>query len=116
ERVQRAAFPRAAALAEATWTPAARRDWDGFLQRLAPMLARYRAADFHAADSAFAVRIAATPSGKDRAAVTLANQSGFGTIRYTMDGSAPTPQSPQYTQALDLPVTGQSIAATAFAG
>jgi hexosaminidase len=116
ERVQRAAFPRAAALAEATWTPAARRDWNDFLQRLAPMLARYRAAGFQAADSAFAVRIAATPGGQDRAVVTLANQSGFGTIRYTLDGSTPTPQSPAYTQALDLPVSGQSVAAAAFAG
>ncbi|HEU0305577.1 MAG TPA: family 20 glycosylhydrolase, partial [Lysobacter sp.] len=116
ERVQRAAFPRAAALAEATWTPAASRDWDGFLQRLVPMLARYRAADFQAADSAFAVRIAATPMGRDRATVTLANQSGFGTIRYTVDGSVPTPQSPVYTQAIELPVSGQSVIAAAFAG
>ncbi|MFC5578882.1 family 20 glycosylhydrolase [Lysobacter niabensis] len=116
ERVQRAAFPRAAALAEATWTPAARRDWNGFLDRLVPMLARYRAAEFQAADSAFAVRIAATPAGNDRAAVTLANQTGFGTIRYTVDGSAPTQQSPVYTQALDLPVSGQAVMASAFAG
>lgn len=116
ERVQRAAFPRAAALAEAVWTPAGRRDWNGFLQRLAPMLARYREGGFAAADSAFAVRIAAAPAGPGRAAVTLASQSGFGTLRYTLDGSAPTPQSPAYTQALTLPAAGQVLSATAFAG
>jgi hexosaminidase len=116
ERVQRAAFPRAAALAEAVWTPADRRDWNGFLQRLAPMLARYRDGGFAAADSAFAARIAAAPAGPGRATVTLANQSGFGTLRYTLDGSVPTPQSPAYTQPLTLPATGQTLSATAFAG
>jgi hexosaminidase len=96
ERVQRAAFPRAAALAEATWTPAARRDWNSFLQRLAPMRARWLAADFQAADSGFAVRIAAAPAPSGAASVILSNQTGFGTIRYTTDGTAPTPQSPAY--------------------
>ncbi|HEV8695743.1 MAG TPA: family 20 glycosylhydrolase [Lysobacter sp.] len=114
ERVQRAAFPRAAALAEATWTPAARRNWDDFLQRLAPMLARYRAQDFAAADSAFAVRFAATPLAANRASLVLSNQSGFGTLRYTTDGSEPTPASPAYTQALELPLAGQ-VTANAFA-
>lgn len=115
ERVQRAAFPRAAALAEAVWTPAARRDWDGFLQRLVPMLARYRDGGFSAADSAFAARITAAPTATGRARVTMATQSGFGTLRYTLDGSEPTAQSPPYTQSLELPVAGQAIVATPFA-
>jgi hexosaminidase len=115
ERVQRAAFPRAAALAEATWTPVARRNWDDFLRRLAPMLARYRAQEFGAADSAFAVRFAATPLQADRASLALSNQSGFGTIRYTTDGSEPTTSSPAYTLPLALPLAGQ-VTANAFAG
>lgn len=116
ERVQRAAFPRAAALAEVLWTPAARRDWNDFLPRLVPMLARYRDAGFAAADSAFAARIAVAPAGDGRARVTLANQSGFGTLRYTLDGSAPTPRAPAYTQPLALAVAGQTLRVAAFAG
>ncbi len=115
QRVQRAAFPRAAALAEATWTPVARRDWDGFLQRLVPMLARYRAQGFDAADSAFAVRFAATPLPNDRAWLTLSTQAGFGTIRYTTDGSDPTPTSPAYTQQLELTQPGE-VVANSFVG
>ncbi len=41
ERVQHAAFPRLAALAELTWSRADRRDFDDFLARLQPQLARY---------------------------------------------------------------------------
>ena len=40
-------FPRMAALAEAAWTPADHRDYAGFLQRLKPVLARYRAAGYY---------------------------------------------------------------------
>ena len=116
ERVQRAAFPRAAALAEVLWTPAERRDWSGFLQRLAPMMARYRSDGFAAADSAFAVRIDALPSTAGHAKLTLSNQSGFGSLRYTMDGSEPQAQSPAYDAPLDLPLAGQTIVAAAFSG
>ncbi len=116
ERVQRAAFPRAAALAEVTWTPAPRRDWNSFLQRLAPMRARWLAADFHAADSAFAVRIAPAPAPSGAASVILSNQTGFGTIHYTTDGTPPTPQSPVYAGPLQLPVAEQLLTANAFAG
>ncbi|WP_165782353.1 family 20 glycosylhydrolase [Solilutibacter silvestris] len=116
QRVQRTAFPRAAALAEATWTPVARRDWADFLQRMAVMQARYRGAGFDASDSAFAANFKVEPQGDGRARVAIDTQSGFGTLRYTMDGSAPTPQSPAYDQPLDLAVAGQTIVATAFAG
>lgn len=36
ERIYYQAYPRALALAEAGWTPAARRSWEGFVKRLAP--------------------------------------------------------------------------------
>ena len=114
ERVHRAAFPRAAALAEITWTPPARHDWDGFLQRMAADMARYRAAGFAASDSAFAVRFTAQPAGEGEATLELRNQTGFGTIRYTRDGSEPTPASPEYTRPLNLPLPS-AISANAFA-
>ncbi|MDR7135697.1 hexosaminidase [Lysobacter niastensis] len=113
DRVQRALFPRAAALAENTWTPAPRHDWNDFLQRMPADMARYRAAGFHAADSAFAVRFAAQTAADGRGTVTLSNQSGFGQIRYTTDGSEPSPTSSAYAQplAVSLPAT---IKANAF--
>lgn len=103
--VEHAVFPRLDALSEVAWSPAASRDWPGFLARLPAQLARYRAQHVNVADSAFAVAIdvdrnLALATGK--ATVTLSNQAAFGVIRYTLDGSAPTPASPRYAAPLHL--------------
>jgi hexosaminidase len=115
--VEHAAFPRLDALAEVAWSPDARRDWPGFLARLPAQLARYRAQQIPYADSAFAVDIATDRNvalATGRATVTLASQTGFGEIHYTLDGSAPTPDSPQYESPFNvtLPVT---VRAASFA-
>ena len=54
ERVELMTLPRAAAVAEVGWTAPERRNWAGFLQRLGPMTARYRALGLRYDDSAFA--------------------------------------------------------------
>jgi hexosaminidase len=113
--VEHAAFPRAAALAEALWTPRERRDWNSFVARLAPQFARYRATQLAAADSAFAVTIAARTQDYEHAQITLSSQEGGGTLRYTTDGSAPTPQSLTYTAPFGVSVPAQ-IAAVRFDG
>jgi hexosaminidase len=59
QRVEHAAFPRAAALAEVLWSPRARRDWLGFLARLPQQFARYRRFGIAYADSVFAPRVEA---------------------------------------------------------
>lgn len=114
DRVQRSMFPRAAALAEVTWTPDSRRDWKDFLQRMAPQMARYQATGFRAADSAFAVRFSPQPAEGGQGSLALSNQTGFGTIRFTTDGSAPTATSPEYTHPLTLPLP-TTVQANAFA-
>ncbi|MGB5851841.1 MAG: family 20 glycosylhydrolase, partial [Rhodanobacter sp.] len=115
--VEHAAFPRLDALAEVAWSPDARRDWSDFLSRLPGQLARYRAQQISYADGAFAVEIATDRNvalATGRATVTLASQTGFGAIRYTLDGSAPTPASPRYEApfTVTLPVT---VRAASFA-
>jgi len=115
--VLHAVFPRLDALSEVSWSPAAGNDWHGFLERLPAQLARYRAQHVRYADSAFAVDIRtdrnlALATGK--ATVTLSDQAGFGDIRYTLDGSAPTPASPRYEAPFEvtLPTT---VRAASFA-
>jgi hexosaminidase len=97
--VEHAVFPRLDALGEVAWSPVVANGWPGFLARLPAQLGRYRAQHIAYADSAFAVEIGvdrnlALATGK--ATVTLSNQADFGSIRYTLDGSTPTPASPRY--------------------
>ncbi len=105
--VEHAAFPRVDALAEAVWSPPSSLNWSGFLRRLPAQMERYRRQTVAAADSAFAVdfqlpdgRSAALRNGKG--ALVLRNQTAFGRIRYTLDGSEPTPQSSLYSTPLML--------------
>lgn len=111
---QHAVFPRIAALAELGWSPADAHDWNGFLQRLPAELARYRALGIGYADGAFApaFHVAAGADGAFR--VELSSQTGFGAIRYTTDGSAPTEDSTRYAQPLTLP-GGTTLRAATFA-
>ncbi|WP_199098182.1 family 20 glycosylhydrolase [Dyella sp. ASV21] len=113
--IEHAVFPRMDALAEAAWTPVARRQWPDFLQRLPAQLARYRTQDIGYADSAFAVSIdvdrnAALASG--HASVTLFNQAKHGQLHYSTDGSEPGASSPLYVKpfAVTLPTTVKAIA------
>ncbi len=116
--VDNAAFPRVDAAAEAFWSPAAGKNWSGFLQRLPGQLARYRRQSVHYSDMAFAPAMD-YPDGRDAALqaggakVSLTSQTGFGAIRYTTDGSDPTPQSSLYAAPLDLKL-GTTIKATVY--
>ena len=96
-RVEFAAFPRLAALAEVAWTPADQRDWPDFLGRLPRQLARYRSRGVNAADSALRVRISADISEGGRATVALNSQYPLGELRYTTDGTAPDANAPVYS-------------------
>ena len=108
-------FPRAAAIAEIGWSPAGPRDLAGFVERLMPQLERMRPLGLNAAYSAFAVTSRADRDPARRTiGVTLANQAGL-PIRYTLDGSAPSPTAQLYTGPLTL--TGAPrLRATALLG
>ena len=116
--LQHASFPRVDALSEVVWTQPSRMSWAGFLNRLPEQMQRYRREGIAAADSAFAVDFQAV-HGRNAAlqngggAVMLFNQTAFGKIRYTLDGSEPGLQSQLYTAPLALKL-GTVIKAAAF--
>jgi hexosaminidase len=110
--VDHALFPRLAAVAEVAWSPMAARDWKSFLARLPAQLHRYRALGIGYSDGAFAadIKIDGGPNtvlSGSPAKIALGNQTSFGQIRYTVDGSEPTPASAQYSAPfpVTLPVT-----------
>ena len=117
-QVQHMLFPRAAAIAEMGWTPRQRRDFADFVPRVDAQMARWRRGGVEVADSGFAIgfkldgtRGAALREG--RARLSLASQIGYGTIRYTIDGSEPQASSSAYAQPLDI-AFGTTIRAAGF--
>jgi hexosaminidase len=104
---EHALFPRIAALAEMAWSPRAARDWPGFLVRLDPQLNRYQRQGIAAADSAFAVDYTVVggvgPAVRGKTVtIGMANQAGYGTIRYTTDGAVPSSTSRAYARPLSV--------------
>ena len=85
-RLAKMAFPRAAAVAEAGWTPQVERDWPNFVTRLPAEIARYSRLGLDEDDSALAVEAKTNPEGAVGARVTLANQAGYGQVRYSLNG------------------------------
>lgn len=113
--VEHAVFPRLDALSEVDWSPAASRNWKGFLARLPAQFARYRAQGIGYADSAFEPSIevdrnTALVSGTAR--VTLSDQADYGALHYTLDGSVPGLQSPLYRAPFDVKLPASVRAAT----
>ncbi|WP_296614207.1 family 20 glycosylhydrolase [Sphingomonas sp.] len=107
-------WPRAAALAELAWTPAAKRDWKGFAARLPAEFARYRPLGF-GYNMTPLEPLASVDGEGGKITVKLRQQADVGTLRYTTDGSAPTAASQVYDDALTLP-EGTRLRARAFAG
>lgn len=106
-------WPRAAALAELGWTPAAKRDWKGFAARLPAEFARYRRLGL-GYNMTPLEPLMSVDGGDGKMTVKLRQQADVGTLRYTTDGSAPTAASPAYDGALTLP-EGTRLRARAFA-
>lgn len=110
EDTERMTWPRAAEAAELGWSPAATRDWSGFAPRLLAALARWDRLGW-AYD-----RVPLSPEMKVAGrTVVLAQPAGIGTLRYTLDGSAPTATSTAYAAPLPWSST-MHIAAQAFLG
>jgi hexosaminidase len=116
ERLEYMSFPRAAAVAEVGWSSPQQLDWESFVQRLPRQLDRYRALGVHYSPDAFAVNVQADlDREKRKVRVTLANQSAFGEIHYTLDGSEPTRAAALYSRPVEIAAEGQ-IRAAAFDG
>ena len=107
-------FPRLAALAEVAWTPAGTKDWSGFLKRMDAYNAHIAEKGIVYARSMYNIQQTVTPK-EGRLQVELDCIRPDVQVRYTMDGSVPTAQSPLYTKPLML-TEAKTIKAATFAG
>ncbi|MDP6635346.1 MAG: family 20 glycosylhydrolase [Phycisphaerae bacterium] len=103
-------LPRAAALAEVTWTPGDQRDWDKFSTRMGRMLLRYSQSGYN-----YRVPvpiITAKKQADGSALISAAVPIEGGTVRYTIDNSTPTADSPKLTEPVATPKSSAFKAVT----
>jgi hexosaminidase len=115
ERAGLMTWPRAAAVAEAGWTPQALRAWPDFLARLPAEQARFAAIGLAEDPGALAVDLQATEEPGGKAKVVLSNQTNYGQVRYTLDGGPVSAGSSAYSAPLDLALPAR-VRAAAFVG
>jgi hexosaminidase len=96
-------LPRMAAMCEVLWSPKEERSWSGFVPRVDNMMERYARRGWNYAKSVWATEFNTEPEQTGAGAgVSLSNEMGGGEIHYTLDGSAPKPKSPLYTQPFKI--------------
>jgi hexosaminidase len=116
DRVEFMVFPRMLAMAEVTWSPASARDWERFIARLPEALAALdRLGVNYRVPSVLGLEQDRLTLG-DSVPVTLRSPLPTGVVRYTLDGTMPTANSPVAPAPLTIPVdtTGTVVTAAVF--
>mgnify|MGYP001100145240 CR=1 FL=1 len=107
-------FPRLSGLAELAWTKPARKNWASYLKAMDHFNEHLAAKGIVYARSMYNIQQTVTPK-EGRLQVELDCIRPDVQVRYTMDGSVPTAQSPLYTKPLML-TEAKTIKAATFAG
>ena len=106
-------FPRMLAMSEVFWSPKEQRNYESFLARLPAQLARLDALGVNYRVPDPLGLIAERKVLEDRAQVAMSSIVPGSVIRYTTDGSEPTPSSPAYKAPIDVRVAGAPVTVSA---
>ena len=97
ERAEYMTYPRAAAVAEVGWVPAASKNWEDFTRRMEAQYQRYDLIGLNYAKSAYDVwQTTDYDSVSKTATISFKTDSYKPEIRYTLDGNEPTQNSTLY--------------------
>jgi hexosaminidase len=115
EHVEYMVYPRAIALAEVLWSPAEKKDYNNFIDRLKTHLPRLEMKGVNYAKHVFEITGQTESDGKGGVQVKLGSKLDGGVITYTTDSTAPTAQSTPYTGPVPVEKSGV-IRAAVFQG
>ncbi len=101
EQVEYMAFPRGLALAEVTWSPKEKRNYEDFASRLSRYLPHLDAMKVNYANHLFEVKTDIS-AAKNGISVALSSLAADAKIYYTLDGKAPDAKSKLYKKPITL--------------
>ncbi|MEN8120069.1 MAG: family 20 glycosylhydrolase [Bacteroidota bacterium] len=104
KQVEYMSVPRMSALAEVVWSPKEKKDWDNFNRRMQKQFIRYKYMDVNYSKGTTKVDINPLFSG-DSILVEFYNERYNPEIHYTLDGNAPTVESPVYSSPITISET-----------
>ena len=96
-------YPRAFAIAEATWSPKEKKDWDGFIARTESRFQRFDVANLKISKAVYDA-IVTTKKDGEKLICEMSNDLKGVDIFYTTDDSFPDKFSPKYTSPIEIPV------------
>jgi len=96
-------LPRLTALSEVVWTPAEKRNWESFNNRLPKMMERFDAAGFNFSRGSYSVDMSASyDQASGSIILEMTSEQPSPEIRYTTDSTDPESTSPVYTDPLKM--------------
>ncbi len=104
-------YPRVCAVSEIAWSPRGTKDWEQFKALLGQQMKRW-----HAAGIRYRIPVPEAPAYlfvSEGDSLKIANSWAAGEIRYTTDGTEPTPASPLYTAPI-APPAGSVVRSAVF--
>lgn len=111
--VQYMTWPRSLATAEVLWSPAEKKDWPGFVQRMEKEFVRLDAAHINYARSAYDPVIKMIKEDGQQGVSIYTEVPGLD-IYYSWDNGNPDPFYPRYTSSLSLPAGATWIRVAAY--
>jgi len=95
-------YPRAFAIAETTWSPKEKKDWDGFVARTESHFQRFDIANLKISKAVYDAIITVKKEGEKLICEMESDLKGVD-IFYTTDDSFPDKFSPKYTAPIEIP-------------
>ena len=95
-QIEYMALPRLAALSEVQWSAADQKNYDNFTQRLSHLIRLYDKLGYNYAKHVYDVSAHFSPNLKEKVITAKLSTIDNAEIRYTIDGTDPTPQSIRY--------------------
>jgi hexosaminidase len=115
-QVQYMLWPRAFAVSEIAWSPAAKKNWKGFVNKVETHFERFDAGEIKYAPSMYDPDFKVTKNEKGELVVTLSTELEGLDIYYSFDNSYPDHYYPKYTGPLTVPIDASLLRVITYRG